>query len=84
MKYLFSLALASITLTSCKQADVEMTIVRTEKHRIVQVFRNRPVSVHDEISPRWKAVLDNGDTVSCNQLQKPGDTITYQFYGPTN
>ncbi len=84
MKYIFSIVSVIIMLASCKQTNVEMSIIRTEKHRIVQVLRNTPVSVHDEVSPRWKAVLDNGDTVSCNQLQKPGDTITYQFYGPTN
>jgi|688.fasta_scaffold130595_5 uncharacterized protein YcfL len=54
--------------------------VKIEKHTIVGVFKKRPISIHDEISPRYYAVLDNGDTVSVGETTRPYDTITYKYY----
>jgi hypothetical protein len=48
-------------------------------HVIIKKFKVPPTSVHDEISPRYKAVLENGDTVYTTQNSKPGDTITYRY-----
>jgi hypothetical protein len=49
-------------------------------HVIVKKFKVPPVSVHDDISPRYKAVLENGDTVPTTQNSKPGDTVSYIYY----
>jgi hypothetical protein len=54
--------------------------VKVEKHVIVSVFKKRPVSIHDEISPRYYAVLDNGDIVPVTGTTRPQDTITYRYY----
>lgn len=67
----FALALGSCTEPS---GGVEV------KHTIIKKFKVRAVSVHDEISPRFKAVLDNGDTVPVGLNSRIGDTITYIYY----
>ena len=54
--------------------------VKIEKHVIVRVFKKRPISIHDEISPRYYAVLDNGDTTIIHETAKANDTVTYKYY----
>ena len=54
--------------------------VKIEKHVIVSVFKKRPISIHDEISPRYYAVLDNGDTTIIHETAKANDTVTYKYY----
>lgn len=54
--------------------------VKIEKHEIVEVFKKRPISIHDEISPRYYAVLDNGDTVPVHERARVNDTVTYKYY----
>ena len=54
--------------------------VKIEKHAIVEVFKKRPISIHDEISPRYYAVLDNGDTTIIHETAKANDTVTYKYY----
>ena len=49
------------------------------KHIVIKKFKVPPVSVHDDISPRYKVILENGDTVPATQNSKPGDTITYIY-----
>jgi hypothetical protein len=49
-------------------------------HVIVKKFKVPPVSVHDDISPRYRAVLENGDTVPTSQNSKLGDTVSYIYY----
>jgi len=67
----------SLLMTSCD--DVDKKVVE-QKHAIVKTFKLAPIGVHDEISPKYRAVLSNGDTVPITSLEKPGDTITYQYY----
>jgi uncharacterized protein YcfL len=71
-----NIILALILLNSCEEVP---RVVTEEKHVIVNKFKVPPVGVHEEISPRYKAVLENGDTVPVNQNSKVGDTITYRF-----
>jgi hypothetical protein len=59
---------------------VKPSAVKHEKHAVLSVFKKKPVSIHDEISPRYYAVLDNGDTVSVGETTRPYDTITYKYY----
>ena len=54
--------------------------VKVEKHAIVRVFKKRPISIHDEISPRYYAVLDNGDIVPVHERTRINDTVTYKYY----
>jgi hypothetical protein len=54
--------------------------VKVEKHAIVRVFKKRPISIHDEISPRYYAVLDNGDIVPVSERTRVYDTVTYKYY----
>lgn len=62
------------------------SIHHIEKHTIVKIFRINPTSVHEQISPRIRAILSNGDTVPCTNYRQVGDTITYIYYDdrPTN
>ena len=70
------LSLLLVLLASCTRPSS----VEIEKHAIVKVFKKRPVSVHDEISPSYYAVLDNGDTVPVHERARTNDTITYKYY----
>lgn len=54
--------------------------VKIEKHVIIKVFKKRPISIHDEISPRYYALLDNGDTVPVHERAKVDDTLIYKYY----
>ena len=63
-------------LSSCSSPSS----VKIEKHVIVSVFKKRPISIHDEISPRYYAVLDNGDTTIIHETAKANDTVTYKYY----
>ena len=66
-----------IGLTACEIKEPKQ--VEVQKHQVVRVYKNRPASIHEEISPRYSAILTNGDTVSCTQNTRVGDTITYKF-----
>jgi hypothetical protein len=76
MRTFIILTLALSAITSC----VKPSAVKHEKHAVLSVFKKKPVSIHDEISPRYYAVLDNGDTVSVGETTRPYDTITYKYY----
>jgi uncharacterized protein YcfL len=54
--------------------------VKVERHVIVEIFKKKPISVHDEISPRYYAVLENGDTVPVHERTRINDTVTYKYY----
>jgi hypothetical protein len=64
-----------IILNSCQQ-----TTGTRVNHVIIKNFKVPPVSVHDDISPRYKAVLENGDTIPSSQNSKPGDTVSFIYY----
>jgi hypothetical protein len=49
------------------------------KHIIVKKFRVTPVSIHDEMSPKFRAVLENGDTVRTGENSRVGDTVSYIY-----
>lgn len=50
------------------------------KHKIVKKFRVPLSGVHDEISPRYHGVLENGDTVPVGEDTRVGDTVSYIYY----
>lgn len=49
------------------------------KHVIIKKFKTAPVSIHDEISPKFRAVLENGDTVPTGENSRIGDTVSYIY-----
>ena len=55
------------------------TTVYETRYVIVRKFRQNPKSVHEEISPKWRAILSNGDTIPCNKYSALGDTVVYQI-----
>jgi uncharacterized protein YcfL len=63
-------------LASCESPSS----VKIEKHVIVEVFKKKPISIHDEISPRYYAVLENGDIVPIHERTQINDTVTYKYY----
>ncbi len=72
---LIKLTFILIILNSCQQ-----TTGTKVNHVIVKKFKLPPVSVHDDISPKYRAVLENGDTVPTSQNSKLGDTVSYIYY----
>lgn len=49
------------------------------QHVIIKKFKVAPSSIHDEISPRYRAVLENGDTVPTGENSRVGDTVSYIY-----
>ncbi len=50
------------------------------KHKIVKKFKLPPSGIHEEISPRYRGVLENGDTVPVGESTRVGDTVSYIYY----
>ena len=79
MKHYFSILISALLFASCEYQAQNPT--RIEEYTVMSTFKKTPVSIHDEISPRYRAVLSNGDTVACGEHCKAGDTITFEYYG---
>lgn len=77
IKHYFKLLILLIIVSSCNQPTIET--VALENHAIVEVFKQAPISVHDYLSPRYYAILENGDTVPVRSRTQIGDTITYKY-----
>lgn len=63
-----------ILIASCTN-----TVSKQEAYVIMDLWKEYPVSIHQEISPRYKALLNNGDTVPCSAQARIGDTIYYKY-----
>ena len=48
--------------------------------KIVKKFKLPPSGIHEEISPRYRGVLENGDTVPVGESTRVGDTVSYIYY----
>lgn len=55
-------------------------IERVEKHIIIQITRKKQINIHEEISPKYCAILENGDTVYTTRMGRINDTVYYVFY----
>lgn len=55
------------------------TVSEKESYVIMDIWQEYPVNVHQEINPRYKALLNNGDTVPCSAQARIGDTIYYKY-----
>lgn len=69
-----------ILLLSLVGCTGTVTKKKQETHVIVKIWWVPPTNIHQEISPRYKALLDNGDTVPCSPQAHIGDTIYYKYY----
>ena len=65
-----------VVLTSCTKT---VTVVKQEGFEIVKTWKVCPISVHDEISPKYRALLSNGDTILCSSVARVGDSVYYQY-----
>lgn len=54
--------------------------VGIEAHRVLYSERIRPISVHDEINPKWRIHLENSRTFSADRPYETGDTIRFTNY----
>ena len=54
--------------------------VEVQHHVVVATERIKPVSVHDEINPKFRVHLDNSQTFPSTRQYPVGDTITYLYY----
>ena len=78
--YLFVILIILVNMVVFySQEPVTKTTVYETRYVIVSKFRQNPKSVHEEISPKWGAILSNGDTIMCNKFSSPGDTVVYQI-----
>ena len=78
--YLFFILIILVNmLVLYSEEHIIKTTVYETRYVIVSKFRQNPKSVHEEISPKWGAILSNGDTIMCNKFSSPGDTVVYQI-----
>jgi hypothetical protein len=78
MKLQFTALLLILIITGCNRQSLNQTTT-VEKHTVLEVFKIKPVSVTDYLSPRYCAILENCDTVPIGASTRIGDTITYKY-----
>jgi len=76
VKHLF-IPIAAVLLTACSIREPKS--ITREPHVVLNVWKHRPVGIHEEINPSWEAAMDNGDTIYVSGVVKPGDTIYYEI-----
>jgi len=54
--------------------------VKVQSYAVVKTWEKNNVSIHNEISPNFLALLSNNDTVPCTSFTRIGDTVTYKYY----
>ena len=64
----------------CACTSPDPHISRVEKHTIIDVFQQEIVEFSDYYSPKYRAILDNQDTIGCTYLARVGDTVLCTFY----
>ena len=72
----FVLALSVFLLGSCYESVKGDEV----KHKIIKKFKVPPSGIHEELSPRYRGVLENGDTVPVGENTRVGDTVSYIYY----
>lgn len=72
VSYIFVILL----LVSCSSHTDKQEIL--EGHMITKIWKKQPVGVHEEISPKYRALLSNGDTVPCSKYAHVGDSVYYR------
>jgi len=77
MSKLYVILAAFALLTSCERPAVESIVI--DSFVVVHKWKDEPKSLHEEISPRYHAVLDNGDTVACQASARIGDTTKFVY-----
>jgi hypothetical protein len=77
MKHYFKILILLAIVSSCNQPTIEK--VTLEKHIAVKVFKQAPIGVHEYLSPKYYAILENGDTVPVSAKIQIGDTISYKY-----
>lgn len=77
MKILYVTLVALALLTSCEKPNIESIIV--DRFVVVNKWIDEPKSLHDEISPKYHAVLNNGDTIPCQPSVQIGDTTKFVY-----
>ena len=68
--------LAIIALASCTQREIEY--VETQSVVIDSVWKKQPISIHDDINPRWNFKTSDGKIHSSINQPKVGDIIIYK------
>ena len=51
-----------------------------KSYSVVKVYKADPTNVHQEISPRYIAILSNLDTITCNRNTRVGDSVIFMYY----
>ena len=69
--------IVGLALFGCKEQKSKFAI--EEPHLVIKVWKESPKSIHDEMSPKFRAVLENGDTIPVIPYTSVGDTIIYRF-----
>lgn len=76
---IYALILAGIVFCTSFLTD-KVNTVTVEGYVITKVWKKKAYSIHDEMSPRFQALLDNNDTVPCSSNNRVGDSVFYKFY----
>lgn len=69
------ITITTLILTACGSSKVD----HCDAYAVIKTWKERPISIHDEMSPKYKAILSNGDTIPCDSYTQVGDTIYYTY-----
>ncbi len=58
----------------------KMVVACKKSYGIVRVYKANPTNIHQEISPRYIAILSNLDTITCNKNTRVGDSVIFMYY----
>lgn len=58
----------------------KVVVACKKSYGIVRVYKANPTNIHQEISPRYIAILSNLDTITCNKNTCVGDSVIFMYY----
>lgn len=79
-KIVFYISFFVILLIGLVSCNGTVTKNKQESHVIVKIWWSPSLDFYNNGTPRYKALLSNGDTVPCSPEAREGDTIYYKYY----
>lgn len=74
-----TILIVTFLLTTLRFPKQKLEQDNMESHVVVNVWKEQQIGTLMSWNPKFKAALDNGDTVICSPHLQVGDTIYYYY-----